>query len=253
MIPRRLFCLTSRSERRKVLHNYKINNSIRYSNDTNIIISPYSTSSSSSFHTFSIRSHHQAKRKNSSNITKEADDLSAIILKSAALRTRTSVPRPNPSLFYFSGLSNSFPVLYPLQSSVSNNKNSDDVAPYADLLAGYAQLLEDNYDVILKEYLLLRKGTPHSDYLLNKDEHQLHKGEWQWNSYVLKGIRQSHFASSCPSTCEILESIPLMTNVPFSYAFFSTLSSNSKIDSHFGPCNLRLRCHFPLIGNTKYF
>ena len=38
-----------------------------------------------------------------------------------------------------------------------------------------------------------------------------------------------------------------MTQTPFSFTFFSTLKGQSSIASHYGPCNLRLRCHFPLI------
>jgi len=38
-----------------------------------------------------------------------------------------------------------------------------------------------------------------------------------------------------------------MTGIPFSFAFFSVLGPQSSIDSHFGPVNLRLRCHFPLV------
>ncbi len=39
----------------------------------------------------------------------------------------------------------------------------------------------------------------------------------------------------------------LMTGTPFSFAFFSTLHGNTSIAAHSGPCNLRIRCHFPLI------
>jgi aspartate beta-hydroxylase len=38
-----------------------------------------------------------------------------------------------------------------------------------------------------------------------------------------------------------------MSQTPFSFSFFSTLAGNSEISPHYGPCNLRIRCHFPLI------
>ena len=38
-----------------------------------------------------------------------------------------------------------------------------------------------------------------------------------------------------------------MTDTPFSFAFFSTLHAGGEIGAHYGPCNLRLRCHLPLI------
>jgi len=47
---------------------------------------------------------------------------------------------------------------------------------------------------------------------------------------------------------EILEKIPgFMAGTPFSFAFFSSLSSGAKIAPHFGPCNIRLRIHLPLV------
>ena len=44
-----------------------------------------------------------------------------------------------------------------------------------------------------------------------------------------------------------LKSSRLMSQTPFSFAFFSILKKNSEISPHFGPCNLRIRCHLPLI------
>ena len=37
-----------------------------------------------------------------------------------------------------------------------------------------------------------------------------------------------------------------MTGTPFSYTFFSTMAPRTHIKPHFGACNLKLRCHFPL-------
>lgn len=71
---------------------------------------------------------------------------------------------------------------------------------------------------------------------------------------LLKGVRQANFANLCPKTAEIMEAFDqpkLMTGIPFSFAFFSVLGPHSSIDSHFGPVNLRLRCHFPLILPTQ--
>lgn len=82
----------------------------------------------------------------------------------------------------------------------------------------------------------------------SRDEHKLHEGKWSWNSYILKGKRQTPFAVNCPSTVDILEGIPgLMTGTPFSFAFFSTLAGDAKIAPHYGSCNLRLRVHLPLV------
>jgi aspartyl/asparaginyl beta-hydroxylase (cupin superfamily) len=169
----------------------------------------------------------------------------ATILKSAMCRTKVK-PRPAPTLFFFPGLSSSCRTYDDIQFSNSS------------FLKPEAQQLDD----IRTEYLHLRNLIK-TDYTLQKDEHQLHKGKWDWNSFILKGKIQREFIESCPKTVSFLEnirhfygvptskggigSIRLMTDTPFSFAFFSTLHSQSTIAPHYGPCNLRLRCHLPII------
>jgi aspartyl/asparaginyl beta-hydroxylase (cupin superfamily) len=112
-----------------------------------------------------------------------------------------------------------------------------------------------NFSTILEEYksiLEMNNNETKSDYVLSKDEHKLNNGEWSWDSFILKGKKQQNFSTKYPKTAKILESFllekpKLMSETPFSYAFFSTLKKESKISPHYGPCNLRVRCHFPLI------
>jgi len=151
----------------------------------------------------------------------------ASIFQSAILRTKFG-GRPNPSLFYFPGLA---------------SKPIWDAAQHPELKS-IAERLQANKKTILDEYKHVRSKAT-SDYQI--DEHKLHSGKWEWNSYVLKGKRMTEFAINAPRTAEILEESRLMVSTPFSFAFFSTLSKDSIIDPHFGPCNLRIRCHFPLI------
>ena len=119
--------------------------------------------------------------------------------------------------------------------------------------------LVSNYDTIVKECLALRTHVhkvlgKSSDYKVTSEEHKLHRGAgWDWNSYLIKGERQADFAIHCPKTTELLESFNLMTDTPFSFAFFSTLKAGTVIEPHHGPCNLRIRCHFPLsVPGSKY-
>jgi len=155
----------------------------------------------------------------------------ATIVKSGILKTRVK-PRPCPSMFVFPGLSSAQPVWQ---------------ASEHPALQKIANQLRNAHPAILKEYLGLRAKKGQSDY---KEDAKLHTGEWQWNSYILKGDRQSEFASHCPQTAETLESFrnpTLMADTPFSFAFFSTMGGKATIAPHNGPCNLRLRCHFPLL------
>jgi aspartyl/asparaginyl beta-hydroxylase (cupin superfamily) len=109
--------------------------------------------------------------------------------------------------------------------------------------------LEDNFQPILDEYLSLKKSSDvQSDYQV--DDQKLHSGRWDWQSYVQKGTRKASFAASCPKTVDVLEGFKsprLMTGTPLSFAFFSTMGAGAEIRPHFGPSNLRIRCHFPLV------
>lgn len=163
-------------------------------------------------------------------------------MKSAICRTRCT-PRPAPTLFFFPGLSS--------RKIYEKNQFSN-----GSLLQPTHQQLRD----IQTEYKKLRSSFD-TDYTLQKDEHQLHSGKWDWNSFLLKGKIQQNFLETCPSTVSYLEnlryhghpstndgvgSIRLMTDTPFSFVFFSTLHRQTSIAPHYGPCNLRLRCHLPI-------
>lgn len=113
-----------------------------------------------------------------------------------------------------------------------------------------AEALKASHNDLLAEYYGLQLETNgRNDYEEANDHHKrLHSGEWDWKTYVQKGERKANFAVHCPKTCEVLEGINgFMTGTPFSFAFFSTLGKGSSIAAHSGPCNLRLRVHYPLI------
>jgi aspartyl/asparaginyl beta-hydroxylase (cupin superfamily) len=44
-----------------------------------------------------------------------------------------------------------------------------------------------------------------------------------------------------------------MVGTPFSYTFFSTMKPSTSIKPHYGSCNLKLRCHFPLFVPKEAF
>ncbi|CAM9486207.1 unnamed protein product [Ascophyllum nodosum] len=118
---------------------------------------------------------------------------------------------------------------------------------------GWCQELERNASAIRAEYEeLVHTRKTASDYDVggnNKGEHnKLHSGRWDWHSYVLKGRRQAAFREHCPLTASLLDGITdHMVGTPFSFSFFSTLHGGSSIAAHTAPCNLRLRCHLPLV------
>eukprot|EP00644_Phytophthora_capsici_P000542 jgi/Phyca11/525709/estExt2_fgenesh1_pm.C_PHYCAscaffold_40274 len=151
----------------------------------------------------------------------------AALLRSALCLT-TAKPRPSPTLFCFPGLES---------------------APWHDTSKfEWVKHLEANRETITNEFLALKQqrdamatnttasDAEASDYKVYDKEHQLHQGQWDWLSYVTQGRRQADFAG-----------IPgFMAGLPFAYAFFSILKPESSIKAHSAPCNIRLRCHFPL-------
>ena len=71
-------------------------------------------------------------------------------------------------------------------------------------------------------------------------------------NYIQKGehMKDTLFKQHCPITMHLLEQSigkdNLMTGTPFSYTFFSTMSPQTRIEPHYGACNIKLRCHFPI-------
>lgn len=168
------------------------------------------------------------KPKPNSQISRKLS-MKATILQSAVLRTKVH-HRPTPTLFSFPGIRG-----IPIWPAAAFEKHT--------------AALQANFDAILREYQTMA-GLKASDYGIQGDEHKLHDGKWDWHSYVMKGRRQADFAVHCPTTTEVLESFKtprLMTGTPFSFSFFSTLHPEAKIAHHSAACNLRVRCHFPLV------
>ena len=108
----------------------------------------------------------------------------AQVFKSAILRTTVPhAPRPAPTLFILPGLT-SRPWHDPTDACFS-----------------WVADLEANYQTILDEYTtLVARADVASDYEVQDSEHQLHDGQWDWYSYILKGKKQTPFADACPTT-----------------------------------------------------
>jgi hypothetical protein len=137
--------------------------------------------------------------------------------------------------------------------------------------------LRERFPLIKAEYeAIAASGVLPNDYDLRDGEAALHKGphkttppfnggalptpssssaadvSWTWHSYVQKGVRRADFASHCPGTADTLESLESLMagdagSSPFGYAFFSVMKPQTSIAPHFGPTNIRLRVHLPLI------
>lgn len=148
------------------------------------------------------------------------------ILRSGLLRFAEAGLRPSPSLFCLPGLA---------------------TAPFWDNAAPWRAAVQAHWREIRDEYVAVR-ARRQSDYTVGDGEHRLHQGQWEWRSLMLKGKWQPEMEELCPTTARVLrESVPdLCSDMPFAYCFFSTLPAGAAIAPHFGPSNLRLRCHLAL-------
>jgi aspartate beta-hydroxylase len=184
--------------------------------------------------------------------------LLATVVQSALFRTRgLSRTRPFPSKLVYPGLSGGQPLWNTYMEKYHSHIGAT---------------LRENYDAIREDYENLRTESEASNAIAgNKsdyvdDEHRLHTGDWDWQSYMQKGEVSGDFASKFPNTVTVLESLShspvldqvddkrrgekcqsLFKGIPFGYAFFSNMGPKSAIEPHYGPCNFRVRCHFPLI------
>lgn len=219
---------------------------------------------------FALHKNSHTRRKFSS----PAD--AASIVQGPSLLTSTGIHRPSPSMFFLPGLRS-----IPFWTSPSTSSNLS-VAYGDQTVTEVVKHLEDNYKAIKEEYTsavlgigtktdmsslkpkVIRPLEPDYDVNLRGGEHasdSLHKGIWDWHSYILNGEVKTRFAESCPNTASILKNIDHHlfyssskdSHNPFGFVFFSTLHGKSFIKPHTGPMNLRLRIHLPLIvpKNTK--
>ena len=160
---------------------------------------------------------------------------------------RTTVHRPRPSLLQLPGLRS-----LPFWSQLSPNQEETRVAYKDPSLTWAVQHVESHWSDILAEYKKSAPDIP-SDYQVDTEHHTLHKGSWDWHSYMLKGHCQddSVFANKFKKTTQMLQGLRekglLFEEVPFGYTFFSTLHGKSRIAAHSAPMNLRVRLHLPLI------
>ena len=136
--------------------------------------------------------------------------------------------RPSPSLFSYPGLT----------ARPWHSREFEAFAPWV-------QQLEAATPAITQEYLALRASNAPSDYVPEGTDHgqQLHTGpvDWHWSTLIDRGRRRPDMWERCPQTTAALEAIPGLCegDMPFAFAFFSTLKPHCRIAAHTAPCNLR--------------
>ncbi len=157
-------------------------------------------------------------------------DDSATIIQGPSLLASTGVHRPSPSMFHLPGL-RSLPFWTapgPSSSSQDQQQRQHRIAFNDPVVTAAVQHVESNYEAIKAEYFTAvlgqgRETNPHSDNVskpLEPDydvaskggEHAdeaLHKGSWDWHSYILNGMKNERFRERCPKTAQVVDDVSL--------------------------------------------
>lgn len=82
--------------------------------------------------------------------------------------------------------------------------------------------------------------------------HKVKEGVCYKFPLVKKGKEVPEFGKLLPKTSKIFEELKTvgegpMLEVPFSSSYLSIMKPITSLDKHYGPCNIRLRCHLPIV------
>ena len=82
--------------------------------------------------------------------------------------------------------------------------------------------------------------------------HKVKEGVCYKFPVVTKGKEQPDFGKLLPKTYKIFQELKAvgegpMLDVPFSSSYLSIMKPITSLDKHFGPSNIRLRCHLPIV------
>ena len=117
------------------------------------------------------------------------------------------------------------------------------------------KILQNNFGTILSEFLnvfeALKTWDPSAFDDNNLDPVQMGwlindtpSGCWCVFHLYNQGVKIEPSCAICPRTAELLETLPgFMHSCVFGNASFSVVYPQTVIAEHFGPCNVRIRCH----------
>ncbi|XP_076804705.1 aspartate beta-hydroxylase domain-containing protein 2-like [Clavelina lepadiformis] len=114
-----------------------------------------------------------------------------------------------------------------------------------DQFFGDIQKLQCNSDTILAEYKKVCDSMTESNGWKSNSTPQ---GTWNVFYLINQGFEIKMNSKQCPKTMAILQQLDnLMDDCCFGNACFSVVYPNTTISEHYGPCNIRARCHLGLV------
>ncbi|XP_033749026.1 aspartate beta-hydroxylase domain-containing protein 2-like [Pecten maximus] len=103
--------------------------------------------------------------------------------------------------------------------------------------------LEDNFRTICQEFHNVNSNS-RALWKVNKTPN----GQWKVLHLVNQGKVERNMVDLCPNTFNIVSSLPsLMEENVFANVAFSVIEPGTVITEHYGPTNIRLRCHLGLV------
>ncbi|KAL5017020.1 hypothetical protein ScPMuIL_006609 [Solemya velum] len=103
-----------------------------------------------------------------------------------------------------------------------------------------------NYENILKEFQVVYESET------GWSKNETPTGSWCIYPIINQGDLVEENASMCPQTLETILSLKSLMNLNvFGNATFSVVNPKTSITDHYGPTNIRIRCHLGLIIPNK--
>ncbi len=113
----------------------------------------------------------------------------------------------------------------------------------ADVCRKDVELLEASFSIIWEEFVQI-----YEDFVQGNSTGWLSNfvpsGQWSVFHLYNQGKKVTSNCERCPETTSILDKLDtLMHSIAFGNATFTVLQAGTHITEHYGPCNLRIRCH----------
>ena len=108
-------------------------------------------------------------------------------------------------------------------------------------------ILESNFDVILAEFQSIVNNKSVSGWKRN----DTNTGSWEVFHLINQGTTVEQNAQQCPETMSLISELPsVMAKNVFGNVSFSVVQPSTVISEHYGPTNIRLRCH---LGESNFW
>lgn len=126
------------------------------------------------------------------------------------------------------------------QPNVFNYKLLQSVPVWTTVQLKDVSLLQDSFDSIYCEYERLVKCRDQGHWIQNNTP----SGSWDVFPLVNQGEIIQDNVAICPLTFSVVRSLPsVLINNVFGNVMFSFVKEGTMIAEHYGPTNIRLRCH----------